>query len=111
MGPRNTRPKSTYMASMAKSRSRALIQTEHHPWPGSDRLRPDKAILHAEVLSDQLTRWCCIDRLSQQRLPGPNRLICDFESRFRVADNQALVQVSGAGCGYRTTATALPVHD
>src|SRR6266481_640327 len=23
-----------------------------------------------EVLSDQLTRWCCIDQLSRQRLPG-----------------------------------------
>ncbi len=31
MGRRNTRPKSTYRASMAKSRSRALNQTEHHP--------------------------------------------------------------------------------
>ena len=26
-------------------------------------------MLHGEVLSDQLTRWCCIDRLSSQRLP------------------------------------------
>src|ERR1700756_5363404 len=30
MGRRNTRPKPTYRASMAKSRSRALIQAEHH---------------------------------------------------------------------------------
>jgi hypothetical protein len=27
-------------------------------------LQSDKALLHGEVLSDQLTRWCCIDRLS-----------------------------------------------
>ena len=31
MGRPNTRSKSTYTASIAKSRSRALIQTEHHP--------------------------------------------------------------------------------
>jgi hypothetical protein len=52
---------------MAKGRSRALNQTELPSWLRSDRLEPDKAILHAEVLSDQLTRWCCIDRLSWQR--------------------------------------------
>src|SRR4029077_5180047 len=39
-------------------------------WIGSDWLQPGKAILHVEVLSDQLTRWCCIDRLSSQRLSG-----------------------------------------
>ncbi len=31
MSRRNTRPKSTYRASIAKNRSRALIQSEHHP--------------------------------------------------------------------------------
>jgi PIN domain nuclease of toxin-antitoxin system len=67
MGRRNTRPKSTYKASMAKSRSPSVDSSGTPSWPGSDRLQPDKAILHAEVLSDQLTRWCCIDRLSWQR--------------------------------------------
>src|SRR5258707_3427361 len=80
MGRRNTRPKSTYRTSMAKSRSRALNQTEHSG-PGSDRLLPDKAILHAEVLSDQLTRWCCIDRLSWQRLSG---LDCQTRHHMRI---------------------------
>jgi hypothetical protein len=31
-------------------------------------LQSNAALLHGEVLSDQLTRWCCIDRLSSQRL-------------------------------------------
>jgi len=37
MGRRNTRPKSTYRASMAKSRSRALIQTDAPLTPGIAR--------------------------------------------------------------------------
>jgi hypothetical protein len=32
-------------------------------------------MLHAEVLSDQLTRWCCIDRLSWHDLSGLDGLL------------------------------------
>jgi hypothetical protein len=34
MGRRNTRPKPTFRAQIARSRSRASIQTEHHPDQG-----------------------------------------------------------------------------
>jgi hypothetical protein len=42
---------------MTKRRSRALIQAEHHP--GQDRVQPDKAVLHREVLWDL---WTAIRR-------------------------------------------------
>jgi len=36
--------------------------------PKSEELASSgQVLLHGEVLSDQLTRWCCIDRLSSQR--------------------------------------------
>ena len=61
---------------MARSRSRAFDSTEHHPGQGLISVQWGKAVLHGEVPSDQLTRWCCIDRLSWPGLPGtskPNR--------------------------------------
>src|ERR1700687_945121 len=33
-------------------------------------LSPCSLVTPGEVLSDQLIRWCCIDRLSRQRLSG-----------------------------------------
>jgi len=62
---------------------RALIQTEHHPVLGSERVQPDKAVPHGEVLSVQLTRGCCIDRLSSHNLSG---IIRSSQNRDR-ADN------------------------
>jgi hypothetical protein len=38
-------------------------------WLGSYRVQPDKAVLHREVLWDQLILRCCIDRLSWQGKP------------------------------------------
>ncbi len=64
MGRRNTKPKSTYR-SLNSYESFASVDSSGTPsWLGSDWLQSDKALLHGEVLSDQLTRWCCIDRLS-----------------------------------------------
>jgi hypothetical protein len=39
------------------------------PWLGSDGVQPDRSIVLGEVLVDQLTKGCCIDRLSWQRKP------------------------------------------
>jgi hypothetical protein len=51
-------------------------------------VQPDKAVLHREVLSDQLTRWCCIDRLSWQLFLGG----------FNLAQSAAITQaLTGEG--------------
>src|SRR5229473_609006 len=66
MGRRNTRAKST-CRGFHSYESFASVDSNGTPsWLGSDRVQPDKAVLHGQVLSDQLTRWCCIDRLSSQ---------------------------------------------
>src|SRR5713101_3470861 len=80
MGRRNTKPKSTYR-SLNSYESFASVDSSGTPsWLGSDWLQSDKALLHGEVPSDQLTRWCCIDRLSSQRLPG-KWIISEMEVR------------------------------
>src|SRR5713101_8706667 len=64
MGRRNTRPKSA-CKGLNSQESFASVDSNGTPsWLGSDRVQPDKAVLHWQVLSDQLTKWCCIDRLS-----------------------------------------------
>jgi hypothetical protein len=49
-------------------------------------LQSDKALLHGEVLSDQLTRWYCIDRLSPHDESGVRatkvEIISVLPSRF-----------------------------
>src|SRR5436309_12796035 len=56
MGRRNTRPKPPCRASIAKSRSRTLIQNGTPSWPGPDCVRANTAVLQAEVLTDQAQR-------------------------------------------------------
>src|SRR5207245_9092412 len=56
MGRRNTRPKPPCRASIAKSRSRTLIQNGTPSWPGPDCVRANTAVLHGEVLTEQAQR-------------------------------------------------------
>src|SRR5436853_7730854 len=56
MGRLNTRPKPPCRASIAKSRSRTLIQNGTPSWPGPDCVRANTAVLHGEVLTEQAQR-------------------------------------------------------
>ena len=60
----------THIALETKPKSPArLDQPERYPWLGFDRAQPNRSVSPGEVLSDQLIRWCCVDRLNWQRLP------------------------------------------
>jgi hypothetical protein len=50
----------------------------------SNRVQPDRSVVLGEVSPDQLTRWCCIDRLSSHMFLGNRQL-----SRLRVNQDLA----------------------
>src|SRR5260221_7901217 len=66
MGRRNTRSKSTRSAPTVESSFASVDSNGTPSWLGFDSVQPDRAVLYGEVLSDQLFRWCCIDRLNSQ---------------------------------------------
>jgi hypothetical protein len=53
---------------MAKGRPRALIQTEDRSGQGLMEYSRTKRFSSGKCCRIQVTRWCCIDLLSWQRL-------------------------------------------
>ena len=74
MGRRNTYSKPTPKAFRSYESFVSADSSGTPPWLGSDGVQPDRSIVLGEVLADQLTERCCIDRLSWHDLPGLSTL-------------------------------------
>jgi hypothetical protein len=73
MGRRNTKLEPACIENKSQNRSLRLDQPERCPgWVLAKYAQTDRS--PTQALSNQCTGWCCIDRLSWQRLSGPR---CD----------------------------------